>query len=181
MGSKLRNQQSRTAQESESIMTEMVLPQHTNAIGTVFGGVVMSWVDIAAAICAERHCHRQVVTASVDALNFLAPIKLGWIVTLKSSVNYVWSTSCEVGVKVTAENSRTGESFHTASAYVTMVALDSNGRPTGMPQIQPESDDQRRRFEEAKARRISRLELKKQNAERQKLREDSMSSNESAD
>ncbi|MCX6128918.1 MAG: acyl-CoA thioesterase [Proteobacteria bacterium] len=146
--------------ESEVVMTEMVLPQHTNAIGTVFGGVVMSWVDIAAAICAERHCHRQVVTASVDALEFLAPVKLGWIVTLKSSINYVWKTSCEVGVKVIAENPRSGESFHTASAYVTMVALDSNSRPTSMPPILPETEVQRRRYEEAKARRISRLELK---------------------
>jgi acyl-CoA hydrolase len=171
MGNKLTNLPAGTARESDSIMTEMVLPQHTNAIGTVFGGVVMSWVDIAAAICAERHCHRQVVTASVDTLSFLAPIKLGWIVTLKSAINYVWSTSCEVGVKVIAENPRTGEFFHTASAYVTMVALDSNGRPTTMPPILPESDDQLRRYEEAKHRKISRLELKKQNAERQKQRE----------
>jgi len=168
MGNKLKLESGRSPCESEAIMTEMVLPQHTNAIGTVFGGVVMSWVDIAAAICAERHCHRQVVTASVDALSFLAPIKLGWIVTLKSSINYVWKTSCEVGVKVMAENPRTGESFQTATAYVTMVALDSNGRPTLMPPIEPETDDQKRRYEEAKARRISRLELKKQNEERRK-------------
>lgn len=151
---------------SEVIMTEMVLPQHTNAIGTVFGGVIMSWVDIAAAICAERHANKQVVTASVDALQFLAPIKLGWIITLKASVNYVWTTSCEVGVKVTAENPRTGEYFHTATAYVTMVALDSHSRPTGIPQVLPSTPDQQRRYEEAKFRRISRLELKKQNAER---------------
>lgn len=156
------------SETSEAIMTEMVLPQHTNAIGTVFGGVIMSWVDIAAAICAERHANKQVVTASVDALEFLAPIKLGWIVTLKASVNYVWTTSCEVGVKVTAENPRTGEFFHTASAYVTMVALDSHGRPTGIPAVIPSNDEQKRRFEEAKFRRISRLELKKQNAERAK-------------
>ncbi len=151
---------------SEAIMTEMVLPQHTNAIGTVFGGVIMSWVDIAAAICAERHANKQVVTASVDALEFLAPIKLGWIVSLKASVNYVWTTSCEIGVKVTAENPRTGEFFHTASAYVTMVALDSHGRPTSIPQVIPSTEDQKRRYEEAKFRRISRLELKRQNAER---------------
>ncbi len=156
--------------ESAAIMTEMILPQHTNAIGTVFGGVIMSWVDIIAAISAERHSHRQVVTASVDALNFLAPIKLGWIVTLKSSVNYVWNTSCEVGVKVTAENPRTGESFHTASAYVTMVALDSNGRPTAMPAILPESEDELRRYEDAKARRTARMELKRMQAERLKAR-----------
>ena len=155
--------------ESEVIMTEMVLPQQTNAIGTVFGGVVMSWVDIAAAICAERHCSKQVVTASVDAMEFLAPVKLGWIITLKSRVNYVWRTSCEVGVRVTAENPRSAEHFHTASAYCTMVALDGNGRPTAMPPILPETSDQKRRYEEAKARRIARLDLKRQNRERERL------------
>ena len=163
--------EARSAHESFVIMTEMVLPQHTNAIGTVFGGVVMSWVDIAAAICAERHSNKQVVTASVDALEFVAPIKLGWIVSLKASVNYVWTTSCEVGVRVTAENPRTGENFHTASAYITMVALDSHGRPTRMPAVKPDTDDQRRRFEEAKYRRTSRLELKRQNAERENQKE----------
>ena len=167
MVSKVESLRGRSPHESEVIMTEMVLPHHTNSIGTVFGGMVMSWVDIAAAICAERHSRKQVVTASVDAMEFLAPVKLGWIMTLKASVNYVWTTSCEVGVKVVAENSRTGESFHTASAYVTMVALDSNGRPTAIPPIVPETEQQKRRYVEAKARRVSRLDLKRQNAERQ--------------
>ncbi len=161
----------KSSESSEAIMTEMVLPQHTNALGTVFGGVVMSWVDIVAAICAERHSNKQVVTASVDAMEFLAPIKLGWIVTLKASVNYVWTTSMEIGVKVTAENPRTGEFFHTASAYVTMVALDSHGRPTAIPKVLPVGSEQQRRFDEAKFRRISRLELKKQNAERASQKE----------
>lgn len=152
-------------------MTELILPQHTNDMGTVFGGVVMSWVDIAAAICAQRHCQKQVVTASVDAMEFLAPVRLGWILTLRSSINYVWKTSCEVGVRVTAENPRSGEHFHTASAYVTMVAFDGNGRPTRMPQVNPETDAQKRRYEEARARRASRLELKKQNAERERREE----------
>ncbi len=163
----------KSSEISESIMTEMVLPQHTNALGTVFGGVIMSWVDIVAAICAERHSNKQVVTASVDALEFLAPIKLGWIVTLKAAVNYVWTTSLEVGVKITAENPRTGEFFHTASAYVTMVALDSHGRPTSIPKVVPKGPEQVRRYEEAKFRRISRLELKKQNAERSSQKEQS--------
>ena len=163
--------EAKSSRDSEAIMTELVLPQHTNAIGTVFGGVIMSWVDIAAAICAERHSNKQVVTASVDALEFLAPIKLGWIVTLRACMNYVWTTSCEVGVQVTAENPRTGENFHTATAYVTMVALDSNGRPTSMPSVEPADDVQKRRYEEAKFRRISRLELKRQNAERQNQKE----------
>lgn len=168
--------QGKSPKESEVIMTELVLPQHTNDFGTVFGGVVMSWVDIAAAICAQRHCNKQVVTASVDAMEFLAPVKLGWIITLKASINYVWKTSCEVGVRVSAENPRSAEQFHTASAYVTMVALDGNNRPTRMIGIAPETDDQRRRYDEAKARRTSRLELKKANAERERREQSTMTS-----
>ncbi len=171
MAGKVEEERGRSPRESEVVMTEHILPQHTNSLGTVFGGVVMSWVDIAAAICAERHCRKQVVTASVDALEFLAPVRLGWIMMLRASVNFVSKTSCEVGVKVMAENPRTGENFHTASAYVTMVALDSNGRPARMPDIIPETEEQQRRLREAKARRIARLETKRQNAERMHQKE----------
>lgn len=156
--------------ESAVIMTELVLPQHTNMLGTVFGGVVMSWVDIAAATCGMRHTGRQVVTASIDAMHFLAPIRLGWVVTLKSSINFTAHTSCEVGVRVAADNPLTGESHHTASAYVTMVALDSNGRPTEVPKIVPQTDPERRRYEEAEQRRASRLELKHQLTARRQAR-----------
>ena len=146
--------------QSRVIMTEMVLPQHTNAMGSVFGGTVMSWVDIAGATCALRHCHRQVVTAAVDALHFLAPIHLGWIVTIKASVNDVHNTSCEIGVKVTSENPLTNEVHHTASAYLTFVALDSHGRPAKMPPIILEDDEDRKRNAAAKLRRQARLKLK---------------------
>lgn len=146
--------------ESWVEMTEMVLPQHTNALGTVFGGVVMSWVDIAAATCAMRHTAKTVVTASVDAMHFISPIRLGWIVNLKSAVNFTSTTSCEVGVRVTAENPLTGEKFHTASAYLTFVALDSFGRATPIPQINPETPEEVGRMEAAKARRLARLELR---------------------
>ena len=146
--------------ESQTTMTEMVLPQHTNAMGSVFGGTVMSWVDIAAATAAMRHSHRQVVTASVDALHFLAPIHLGWIVTIKASVNDVHNTSCEIGVKVTSENPLTGEVHHTASAYLTFVALDSHGRPAKMPPILLETEEDRKRNAAAKLRRQGRLKLK---------------------
>lgn len=145
---------------SEVIMTEMVLPQHTNALGSVFGGTVMSWVDIAAATCAMRHCSRQVVTASVDALHFLAPIRLGWIVTIKAAINFVGGSSCEVGVKVTSENAISGETFHTASAYLTFVSLDSHNRPTAMPPLILENDEHRRRHAAAEIRRATRLKLK---------------------
>ena len=151
----------KTPRESQVEMTEIVMPQHTNALGTVFGGVVMSWVDIAGATAALRHCRRSVVTASVDAINFVAPIKLGYVVTLRAAVNFVGSTSCEVGVRVTAENPLSGEVFHTASAYVTFVALDSNGKPTSaIPKISPESDAERRRYRDAESRRKARLVLK---------------------
>ena len=146
--------------ESEVNMTELVLPQHTNELGTVFGGMVMSWVDIAAAICAQRHAGKQVVTASVDAMQFKAPVRLGWILMLKASVNNVWKTSCEVGVRVMAENPKSGEIFHTATAYVTMVALDGMGRPTTMPPLKVESEEQKRRFDDAEARKKARLALK---------------------
>lgn len=145
---------------SEVTMTEMVLPQHTNALGNVFGGTVMSWVDIAAATCAMRHCARQVVTASVDALHFLAPIRLGWIATIQASINYVGGSSCEIGVKVTSENPISGETYHTASAYLTFVSLDSHNRPTPMPGLILETDDDRRRHAAGEIRRANRLKLK---------------------
>ncbi len=146
--------------QSQVTMTEMVLPQHTNALGSVFGGTVMSWVDIAAATCAMRHCAKQVVTASVDAMHFLAPVRLGWVVTIQASVNYVGGTSCEIGVKVISENPISGERFHTASAYLTFVALDSHGKPTTIPGIILQSDEEKRRHASARLRRESRLKLK---------------------
>jgi len=141
-----------------------VQPQHTNPLGTLFGGEVMAWVDVAAAVCAMRHCKKQVVTASIDAMNFLAPIRIGSIVCLDASVNYASRTSCEVGVKVTAFNPLNGEEHHTASAYLTFVALDSNGKPTPIPPVVPETAKDKQRFEAAVERRKQRLELK----ERQK-------------
>ena len=156
-----KNQSSpRPVRQSQVTMTEMVLPQHTNAMGSVFGGTVMCWVDIAAATCALRHCSKQVVTASVDALHFLAPIRLGWIVTIQASVNFVGGTSCEIGVKITSENPISGETFHTASAYLTFVALDSHNRPTSIPPLLLETDEERRRNSAAQIRRANRLKLK---------------------
>ena len=157
----------KTDSHSEVIMTELVLPQHTNELGTVFGGMVMSWVDIAAAICAQRHAGKQVVTASVDAMEFRAPVRLGWILQLKASVNNVWKSSCEVGVKVSAENPKSGERFHTASAYVTMVALDGMGRTTAMPPLLTETEDQKRRFDAAEARKKARLAFKKEQGKKE--------------
>ena len=142
-------------------MTEMVLPSHINALGSIFGGVIMSWIDIAAAICAQRHSNKTVVTASIDALHFVAPVYKGWIVNLKASCNYAATTSMEIGVRIDAENPITGESFHTATAYLTFVAIDANLKPISVPKLTPESAEEKRRYEAAQIRRKHRLERKK--------------------
>lgn len=148
--------------QSHVIMTELVLPQHTNALDTIFGGVIVSWVDIAAAISAQRHSGMNVVTASIDALNFVAPVYKGWIVNLKASVNFAAKTSMEVGVRVDAENPVTKRVFHTASAYLTFVALNEHGRPSPVPPLLPQSEAELRRFKAAELRRKLRLEHRKQ-------------------
>lgn len=120
---------------------------------------MFSWIDIAAAIAATRHCQTNVVTASIDALHFLAPAKLGDIVTIKASVNFVGKTSMEIGVRVDSENPKLAETRHTASAYLTFVALDSHGVPTPAPEITLKTADEKRRYEHAKLRRAARIQL----------------------
>lgn len=149
--------EARKVSESQVVMTEMVLPTHTNALGSIFGGTVMSWIDIAAAICAQRHSRKQVVTAHIDGLKFFAPVYKGWVVNLKASVNHVGNTSMEIGVRVDAENPQTGEKFHTASAYLTFVALDSHSKPTQVAPLVLENDEQKRRHAAALRRRENRL------------------------
>lgn len=142
----------KTPSETAIEMREMVMPNHTNSHGTVFGGTVMSWIDIAAAMVAARHCNRPVVTAHIDDIDFLAPIKMGYHVLIQASMNYVGKTSMIVGVKVTSENPHTGESRQTTKAYLTFVALDDLGRPVEVPQLTPQTDEEVRRFENAKKR-----------------------------
>jgi len=155
---------SKSVSSSQVVMTQLVLPSHTNALDTIFGGTVMSWIDIAAAVCAQRHCNKDVVTASIDQLSFIAPIKKGWIVNLKASVNFVSKTSMEVGVRVEAENPKTSELFHTASAYLTFVALGSDGKPALVPALTLETDLEKRRFLAAEKRRAQRLASRKEEA-----------------
>ncbi len=138
-------------------MTQLVLPIHTNSLDTVFGGTVMSWIDVAAAIAAQRHSNSEVVTASIDQLNFIAPIKKGWVVNLKASVNFVSRTSMEVGVRVDAENPKTSEYFHTASAYLTFVAVGSDGKPIEVAGLDVVTEIEKRRFFAAEMRRKQRL------------------------
>jgi acyl-CoA hydrolase len=138
--------------ESAVEMREMVMPHHTNPQNTVFGGTVMSWIDIAAAMVAARHCGRPVVTAHIDDIDFIAPIKVGYHVLIQASLNYVGKTSMIVGVKVTSENPYTGESRTTTKAYLTFVALDDLGKPVIVPTLDPQTEDEKRRYENAKKR-----------------------------
>jgi acyl-CoA hydrolase len=156
------NMQPKPVSDSEVVMTELVLPSHTNAIGSVFGGQVMAWIDICAAIASQRHSQKQVVTARVDALTFVQPVFKGWVINLRASVNFTGRTSMEVGVRVDAENPTTGEKFHTASAYLTFVAMGPDMKPTDIPPVLPVTEAQKRRHAQAKIRRANRLSLRDQ-------------------
>ena len=148
------------SRESRVEMTEIVLPGDTNALGTIFGGKVMQWIDIAASVAGMRHSGGSVVTASIDALTFLTPIHLGEIVRLQAQVNYVGRTSMEVGVRVDAENPRTATRRYTTKAYLTFVAIDADGKPRAIPPLLAESDEDRRRAADGEARRKARLALR---------------------
>lgn len=152
---------SKKVKDSQVEMRELVLPNDTNPLGTILGGKVMHLMDIAAAMAAMKHSGKTVVTVSVDHIDFLSPIKMGQIVLIKASVNYVHKTSMEVGVKVWAEDFKTGKRTHTSSAYFTFVALDEKGKPTQVPKIIPETDEEKRRYREAQKRREARLARRK--------------------
>jgi acyl-CoA hydrolase len=142
---------------SQVITTNLVLPNDTNQLGNLLGGTLMHWIDIAAAIAAQRHSDRVCVTASVDELNFHHPIKLGDVVTLQASVNRAFRTSMEIGVIVTAESRSGRESRRANNAYLTFVAIDSAGTPVPVPPVVPVTEDEKRRYDEALARRELRL------------------------
>ena len=149
---------SNTVRNSHVTMHELVLPNDINNLGNVLGGRVMHLMDICAAMSAYKHARTHVVTASVDNMNFLAPAKKGFILILKSSVNYVSKSSMEVGVKIHSENPFTGKIKHTASAYLTFVSLNADGNPTEVPDIVPETDVEIRRYKEGKERTLERKE-----------------------
>ncbi len=138
-------------------MSELMMPQHANNLGNVFGGVILSLVDRVAAVAATRHARRQCVTVSVDRVDFLEPIYLGELVTARASVNYAGRTSMEVSVEIEAEDLVTGRRRHTNSCYVTYVAIDEQGRPTPVPPVLPQTEDEWRRYRAAEARRARRL------------------------
>lgn len=146
------------AKHSQVFMTELVLPNDTNQLGNLLGGRLMHWIDIAAAITAQRHSGRVCVTASVDELDFHTPIKLGEIVTLQASVNRAFRSSMEVGVLVTAQGLGTTSMRRANNAYLTFVAIDGKGHPVEVPPVIPETDDEKRRYAEALSRRELRLQ-----------------------
>jgi acyl-CoA hydrolase len=153
----------RPASESRSALVQWMGPSDANAAGFVHGGTVMKLCDEAAAAAAIRHARQRVVTAAVDRMTFLAPVHVGELLMLQASVNAVWRTSMEVGVRVEAENPATGERRHTNSAFITMVAVDEQGRPAEIPPLRCEDPEEVRRERAAQLRRANRL------AEREEL------------
>ena len=138
--------------DSIVVMHELVLPNDTNILGNVLGGRVMHLIDICAAMSAYKHARSPVVTASIDHLNFLSPAKKGDILILKSSVNYVSTTSMEIGVKVESENAITGKVKHTASAHLTFVALDDSRKPKKIEKVKAITDSEKKRYNAARKR-----------------------------
>ena len=152
---------SKTVKESQVVMSQMMTPQDINPSGNVHGGVIMKLIDTSASVVAIRHTRANAVTASIDRLDFHHPVFVGDLVTLKASLNYAGTTSMEIGVHVQAENVFTGEVRHTASAYLSFVSLDKDGRPKPVPPLILEAEDERRRNREAQARRQIRLNERK--------------------
>lgn len=157
--------QGKTVKQTAVIMAEVMNPKDCNVAGNIHGGVIMKLIDTTAATVAVRHARANAVTASIDRLDFHYPVYPGDIVTCRASANYVGKTSMEIGVRVETENLITGDVHHTATAYLTFVAIDKAGRPVALPPLIPETDEEKRRHEDAAKRREVRL------LERQKKRE----------
>ena len=151
----------KTARESQVIVSQMMMPQDTNPAGNVHGGVIMKLIDTAGGLVANRHTRSNTVTASIDRLDFHYPVFVGDLVTFKACLNLTGITSMEVGVRVEAENVFTGEVRHTASAYLTFVALDKDGKPRPVPPLILETEDDKRRHREAQARKQARVRERK--------------------
>jgi acyl-CoA hydrolase len=149
----------KTPHASQMETRYLVMPQHANDLGIAFGGTIMSWIDMLAAMVAQKHCEGKVVTVSTDQISFLEPIHVGDHVVLRASINYVGNTSMEVGVQVECENPVTGRAARTTTAYLTFVCVDDHARPKPAPRLHPETPDEIRRFENARVRVEARKEL----------------------
>ncbi len=156
----------RTPSASRVVMTESVRPGDGNPLGTAFGGKIAQWIDIAAAIACQRHCRQRVVTASMDDLHFLRPIRVGMIVELRAQVNSAFRTSMEAGVRIESEDPLTGERQHVCTAWLTFVAQDDHGRPVQVPPLVIETEEDRRRARDAGERRALRLSRARTRKER---------------
>ena len=143
-------------------MIQIVRPGDANPLGIAFGGAVVAWMDMAAAVAAVRHARKPAVTASIDNLSFLSPIHVGELVIIRAAVNYTGRTSMEVGVYIESENPLTGERKTTTHGYLTFVALDELGRPSPIPPVIPESYEEQQRYEEAKRRREYKLKMREE-------------------
>ncbi len=149
--------EAKRAKASQLTLAVAMNPADANPLGDVHGGVIMKLVDEAGGICAIRHARRPTVTVTMDSMTFLSPVRVGDLLTLRASVNWIGRTSIEVGIRVEAENVLTGEVTHTNSAYAVYVALDDEGRPTPVPPLMLETDEDRRRWEEGAQRQEHRL------------------------
>lgn len=147
----------RTPRASRVETAQLVLPGLINTHNTIFGGILMQWIDVAGGIAAGRHAGGPVVTASMDRLHFLGPVQLGEVVIVQAQVNFAAKTSMEVGVRVLCENQKTSQRRQTTRAYLTFVAVDDAGRPREVPPLHPETAEEKRRFADAKHRRTVRL------------------------
>jgi acyl-CoA hydrolase len=143
--------------DSSLISSHLMMPQDANIQGNVYGGTIMKLMDEIAGVVATRHCRKNVVTASVDSMSFLKPVYIGNLLIMKAAVNYVGTTSLEVGIRIEAEDMRTGVVLHTGSSYMSFVALDNFGKPAMVPKIIPMTEAERRRNRAAKIRRAERL------------------------
>ena len=152
----------RRVRDSALETAHLMMPQDANIQGNVYGGTIMKLMDEIAGSVAALHARKNVVTASVDQMNFYEPVYIGNLLLLKASVNFVGKTSMEVGVRIEARDLKTGKSVHTGSSYLTFVALDDSGKPSEIAQINPESHDEKRRCQEARTRRQRRLQFESQ-------------------
>ena len=156
-----RSPRNRAVEESLAEMTEIVLPEDTNHRGSIFGGRVLALVDKCAAVVAMRHARREVLTVSLDSVEFKNPVRVGDVLILRGRINAAFNSSMEIEVEVHSEAPLTGEENLTTRAFVTMVALDADGRPTAVPELRLTNDDERRRFDDASERRATRLQRKR--------------------
>jgi acyl-CoA hydrolase len=147
-----------TPEQTRCVMTQIVMPMHTNGVaGVMFGGIMMQWIDVCAGVAAMRHAAGAVLTASIDRLDFLSPVRVGEIVVLQAKVNYTARTSMEVGCRVETEDMHTGQRRYVTKAYLTFVAIDNDGKPRPIPALELETPEDHRRHADAEFRRAERL------------------------